>query len=256
MNDNERISKLDELFFNLHPLKGFDRKLLFADDDFLELDRLILMFAMVWNDLKANLIFWEVTFLQKHKAADGLDAGNGQISGLQLTLIKSNLSIIHEFLELLKSRKNIYQTPFFSEVIRNLSVKNRDFWKLIVDAAEENYEKTDDLSKFLKKAMLIRNHIGFHFQNLKGLAKGYETFFVNNPDQDKAVLSTGFCMEHSRFYFADAAVQGALWSEMENAGGMSAFSKMNETFIRAINGCILEMIDKYLFQRKIVCTQI
>ena len=125
---DDRLKRIDALFFNLMPLKGFDRRLLLNEPEFVKTDSLILMFCMAWNDLKANLIFASTVSIQAETVKKGINPQIGQISGLQLTLIKQQAVIINEFLALLQKESKTLETKIFQDVLKNINFETRDNW--------------------------------------------------------------------------------------------------------------------------------
>jgi hypothetical protein len=88
----------------------------------------------------------------------------------------------------------------------------------------------------------------FHYDP-KGIFNGYKRQFLHpQRPQDRAFISRGRSMNASRFYFADAAVEG-YFRDMVGESEISNLSlKVHET-VESLNFALLGIVDQFIQQR-------
>jgi hypothetical protein len=95
----------------------------------------------------------------------------------------------------------------------------------------------------------IRNKIVFHYEP-KEIFRGYKRQFLGaTPPQDRAYISRGLSMEATRFYFADAAVDG-YFLELVGEGEVRQLSAKIHDVIESLNRALLGLVDRFIQQRK------
>jgi hypothetical protein len=118
-------------------------------------------------------------------------------------------SILHELVVLLqKERKTIASVDFQALVKRLPRPEPREAWDALISAADAP-RGTSDTNLLVK----LRNNLGFHYYATKTLGSGYEKAFLSanaDPLRSRAVYMDGDSMEHTRFMFADAAIEHAI----------------------------------------------
>lgn len=196
----------------LAPLESFDPAA-FKGDAKVSQDvcNFVLTLALIFNDLK-DLIFAQVT-LQTQKPAGSFMVSRhwGEYSGIDQHLWKLMVGLFHEVVQLVRESEDVIADSFYQSVINGLRKKEKDIWLSLVDAARA---KTGPVEN--RFALLIRNKVVFHYEP-KEIYRGYRTYFSSDvPAARRAFVSRGNDMEHTRLFFADAAVTGYLMSRGED----------------------------------------
>lgn len=172
-----------------------------------ELWRFILSLALAFNDLKNfHYVLFQILKVDGHAVRAKEPGHFGQLSGMGIQLSRLVASVVHELLELIRNHKKLIATPPFQRLLAKLPAKPRRRWQAVVDVAFHDATHNSTASHHL---MRLRNSVGFHYAP-KVIAKGYESFLANpRAVNDRAVSSVGTTLQASRFYFADAAAEGA-----------------------------------------------
>jgi hypothetical protein len=180
----------------------------------------MLTLSLVFNDLKA-LVLLNDTVRNAYETPEVIqtDAHSGEKEGVGLYLLKTLLSTLHESIVFLKESEEIYNSVRFQKILVRTSKNTRDVWEVLIKIATEKdvvvpqWIEFKELADFLK---ILRNNVGFHFQTRKSLVKGYRKFFFYGirgvPDKNREIAyrSTESEFMNSRYYYADAALQGYL----------------------------------------------
>lgn len=200
--------------FDLAPISEFDPKVFISQSP---QDQIfygfVLALACVYNDYKN--VLWGLEQLQKcgEEKNNARTAYNGQIRGYHIYLRKQAYSIGYELLVLIKENKALIESESFEKLRKKMSIAHRDDWDDIVLTA---LNKRVDNGSFVGFLRSIRNNVGFHYsydsKGLKKLTEGYKTSFWGKSGEliQRAAISRSNWMARSRFYFADAAVEGVL----------------------------------------------
>lgn len=136
--------------------------------------------------------------------------------------------------------------PDVDKLLRRAPERTRTDWSDLVSIACRRGDATD--GKFAKVLIQIRNNVAFHYAQPKPLAAGFRAHFFEsppNPTNEHAYCSFGRNMERTRFYFADAAVQGALKDIQESMGPNNAFIKNLARARDAMNRALAHLIEEY-----------
>jgi hypothetical protein len=211
---------------DLAPLESFDPAA-FKGDAKVSQDvcNFVLTLALIFNDLR-DLVFAQVT-LQSQKPDGPFKVSRhwGAYSGIDLHLWKLMVGLFHEVIQLIKDSEDVIAAPFFQSVLKGLRKEERDIWLSLVDAATA--ETRPEENRF---ALLIRNKVVFHYEP-KEIYRGYDAFFTSDvPSAQRAFVSRGNDMEHTRHFYADAAVTGYLAARGEG--------KLEELMTKVITACI------------------
>ena len=115
--------------------------------------------------------------------------------------------------------------------------------------------RDNTLKELHEVSRLIRNNIAFHYYQPKFLAGGYHEFFSKKdiPANQNAFISRGTSLQSTRFYFADAAVEGCFekYIGKEKAGRLRPeLNKLSETLVQALYDIITGFIQIRLIQLK------
>jgi hypothetical protein len=174
-----------------------------------EVCNFILMLSLIYNDFKDLL--WAYFYMEKCKlpTISHPTSYSGQYGGINWHITRLFHSLIFEFTKLIKENSTVLDHPLFIKTIQQIHKENKNNWNWLVSFAKgENIDEND--KKLHEISRLIRNTIAFHYYQPKFLYSGYECFFLkkDNPTNQNAFISNGVSLETTRFYFADAAVEG------------------------------------------------
>lgn len=187
----------------------------------------LLALAFMFNDIKGittvNDVMRELFTIPGK--SDKVSGHRGEQDGISLQLFVILLSKIHEALEFLSKKKKVYESDYVQSLLRNTSEQTKLTWELFNKIASR--EKIDDkrfsslgeLSEFLGQ---VRNNVGFHYQLNGRLVAGFRKFFYS--DEAKKTESKKYAFRATekshfvgtRFYYADAALQGYYENLTEN----------------------------------------
>jgi transaldolase len=180
----------------LFDYEEFDIRILIGDKNCSEkLCNLILGFGLVYNDLKflqinMNLLSRSLVKTKERKM-------QGEFGGIQYSIYRQNISIIHELQIMINENKNVFQDPLFLNVLNDLSPIIRKHWKdLYISSTLDTVKNTSD------PFYMIRNKTSSHY-DLKEIKSGYIKKFDRNTE--KPCVSFGPAMKNTRFYYADGA---------------------------------------------------
>lgn len=216
---NQKIKKLN--------VSGFiDQK---TSPKELELESFFLSLALIFNDIK-GLTILEKNLVDSYELPVSSEVSDhaGEWAGIKSQLFKYFVSTLYEFLELIKSKKNLISSSSFKKYYYQLNNSDQNIWSLILNISgadnSVNYNR-DEVKLFEELLKLVRNEISFHYDaSGKPLLSGFRTFFYStneNPGKKYVMYSaTKTDFYGTRFYYADAALNGCLSNE---------FSKVNKT---------------------------
>ena len=151
------------------------------------------------------------------------------------------VSHVHELFVLIKAHRELLHHPFFVKVIKQVHGQSREAWKTLVSVADDATPK-DELGRLL---LLVRNKVVFHYDP-KGVYRGFKQQFLDpGCPQQRAYVSRGLSMNETRFYFADAAVQGYF---QETKGSMESADLSNKIIkiIESLNFAIIGIVDRFI----------
>jgi hypothetical protein len=188
----------------LSEVEAFDEKAFKGDSEWpQELCDLTLALALVYNDFKD--VFTGHAVLSD-SAPSGSPAGTaewGQYTGLRVHLIRIQCALIHELLELLRSKSAVLNSPAFKRVFKHLPRDEQEAWASLEDVTFHRAS-----SRTLARALhIIRNKVAYHYDAAE-IAAGYRAACCGGP-AGVPRLSRGENLAGTRFYFADAAAQSA-----------------------------------------------
>jgi hypothetical protein len=88
----------------------------------------------------------------------------------------------------------------------------------------------------------------FHYDP-KGIFAGLKRqFLTSTRSQDRAIISRGLSMGASRFFFADAAVEG-YFQEIVGKGEIGQLSMKVRDVVDSLNFALLGLVDRFIQQR-------
>jgi hypothetical protein len=229
----------------LAPLQTFNPRAFVGDDNApQELCNFILTLTLIYNDCK-NGIFSNL--LLTNLKPTGIPEPSqdwGTYGGMKVHLLRLHFALIHELLRLVLNNEKTIKHPFFLSVIKLLPKRVKESWTAIVAASLEK-QTTSSLNKAL---LMIRNKVSFHYDP-KELYRGYRYhFFQNSKPTELAYVSRGSSMKYSRLYFADAAAEGYLLSQIEGKDAGELLNRLAD-ITGDVNQAIMQIVDRFIQKR-------
>jgi hypothetical protein len=229
---------------DLAPLESFDPAAFIGDDAApQDVCNFVLTLALIFNDLK-DLIYAQVTLQsQKRDGPFKVSLYWGEYCGIDLHLWKLMVGLFHEVVQLIKDSRDVIAHPYLQSVLKGLRKEQKDIWLSLVAAATA--ETKPEASRF---ALLIRNKVVFHYEP-KEICRGYKTFFGSDaPGAQRAFVSRGNDMDHTRHFFADAAVTGYLMARGE--GKFEELMTNVITSVTDLNFMLTGIVDTFIQTRR------
>ena len=235
-------SKFNLPHFRLAKAKRIDPNLLLKSSKD-ELGALFLALSTVLNDMKGMIWLDQLLIDNLPNKSDPIETP-GQWHGMQEQVTKYLLGIVHEFLVLLKKKRQLIESDDFESLVRRLPRQGRKKWRTLVRVALSKGSVQND--SFARSLARIRNNLSFHYHDPQTLAKGYLAHFdntTNDETQVHAFISHGRNMALSRYYYADAAVEKAIEFILDSRPGARETHKIIEDINLALSGLILAFIE-------------
>lgn len=195
----------------LAPLRGFSPKLIVDVSGKDRLQQFILALALVFNDLK-GLLYWRELYLP-FQPGDGFEisAPAGEWRGMDLQFRRLLLAHLYELLELINAYNDVARGEKIESMLSHAHPATRRQWSDLVKVATGVGTPRD--KAFARILKLTRHQVAFHYYQPGTIVTGFREWFYDSPkrpENSQAFVSIGKTMEATRFFFADAAVQGAL----------------------------------------------
>ena len=230
---------------SLAPLESFDPSAFQPDSETPErLCNFILALALIYNDCKDIISAVVLLHDSRPDGPSKISRIWGAYYGIEWHLLKIFVSLLHELFNLIRENKDLLEHPLFTEIVRLLRSKARQNWRDLVAVALGATPKSE-LGRIL---LLVRNKVSSHY-DLKCLAKGYSDYFLGKEQiHDRAYVSRGNSMSESRFYFADAAVQGYLF-ELIGKKNFDQFMRHSTELFEQLNVSLMSIVDKFIQKR-------
>lgn len=227
--------------FSLAPMRGIDPV---AIDTGSPVGRLILVLALAFNDLKGLLLFHRFLNGEARLLAGEPLSSRGQYTGLLLQTARFMAGLVHELMvELKEDQTEAIESPQFRGILAQLTSQALTSWEALLHVARGGSSPPGD--SYSHTLLLVRNSLAFHY-SAKALGRGYREHFADpsRPLAARAVFSDGKSMEDTRFFFADAAAEGALAS----VTGLSQQTVLNRVaeLAATINLALAPIVTTYL----------
>jgi len=238
------MKSFSEYFSKLTPHKEFDPKAFVGDKNIpQELCNFVLALSVAYNDYKYYIVSYEMLLDSEPEGAPRINSAWGEYAGIKFHIIRLHIGFVQELFKLIQENKKILEHPFLKETIRVLHRRARESWKALVEAA-----LTDKLtSRKSNPLYMIRNKVVFHYAP-KELFTGYSKWFLGEEKMQKnACISLGETYQNSRFYFADAAIQGYMEKGF-NVDILSFAESLGKT-LRDINMALYNICTKFIQRR-------
>lgn len=206
-------------------------------------DGFILAMSLAFNDLKSAMWLLEQLNRGTPDETDVPTPYLGQIQGMKVHVTRTLFALLHELLFAIETAAEggAFESPAFRQALRLLSPASMSAWGGLFDAAT-HANSANPLRKFLAQ---IRNNVASHYYDPKQLLRGYRYHFeVLEPSlfNESALSSIGPRLEHTRFYFADAAAAGYQRVLDPDSELLAA----SNTIVRQVNQALRGLIETYL----------
>jgi hypothetical protein len=170
----------------------------------------MLALAVVFNDHKG--LFLLSDGIDSLKPPDGeISAHAGEWHGLNMQIYRLRIGMFRELFTLIETFLTEANGPQMQRILKRIPPGARVHWEDLVRVALDKGGVSD--KKFKTILVKIRANLSFHYYQPKQLVAGYRRHFFESevqPGNAHAYASLGKNMERTRFYFADAAIQGSL----------------------------------------------
>ena len=198
-------------FGELAPLESFDCKAFISDDvGEQKVCSFVLTLALIYNDLK-NYV-WALSQMGRTRPAiKRISRLNGQHAGIELHLNRLFYAHIRALYDVINNNQDLLKHPLFEKTISSLDQDLRKLWASLVSVSTD--DKIVGVDKNTKRILEQIRHKSISHYDIAEIERGYKDFFHNNPM--RAYISHGKTMGKTRFYFADAAIDGYLNGKMQ-----------------------------------------
>ena len=203
---------------------------------------LILALAVVFDDFKDLMMAQQL--MQTVAPGDGPpSAARGVFGGIHVHLFRMLAGLVNELAELIKKNSKTIDDPAFSRVVTRMPQQARKMWRSVLAAAESTGPNGDNFGRFIYFA---RNTIGFHY-DAKRIARGFSSTFLKSA-RTPPYISRGANMAATRFYFADAAAEAALF-DCADATTVKEFITAGWQILPQISHSLRELITAFVAMR-------
>lgn len=240
-------------------LTKIDPNFLIHEKDQDELGGFFIVLSLIFNDIKGVLLFEKMLTDNYDKPMDEIDDHAGNYGGVLIQPRRLMASIISEFFVFLKVNSDILLDSEFNMIFNKMPKPYQSYWQQMVAVANGEKNEASDLIKSMTQ---IRSNITFHYDHSrKNLLKGYRSRFfgdVKDAKSEFAYYSVGDTVETTRFYFADAAAEEAMYimsgkdygvGIKENEALTNYNVNFNET-LEIINSVISSLISCFIKYRR------
>lgn len=250
---NTKLDIYDDsvLLFPLGKLGGYEAKGFCQADEHADSDRLVLMLAHAYNDLKDLFLWWEINReMAQFPPPGAIEKRFGQFCGMDNHIMRLMSGWLVETKVLLKTEKETINSAFFADTISKLEADRKSAWESLCLFA---WSKPKDLPKDLQDLntylVKVRAHGTFHYYQTEPLATGFAKHFSDDskPESKLAYATYGANLEESRFFFADAAIT-AMCSEMAD-DQLPKYNDALVSYLKKAHWSFRAIVKKYMAKR-------
>ncbi|MFH2203115.1 MAG: hypothetical protein ABIJ96_08385 [Elusimicrobiota bacterium] len=234
---------------DLAPLETFDPEAFKSEDpDEQDACTFVLALAIAFNDLSDRLWAYAMLKTCRDHVPVGPTSRSGDIGGKHFHVVKLLYSCFSEIAELIAKHPKVQDHSVFKEAVRLMKKDNREHWNALVDFS--NSKASGPKSPLMQALLRVRNKVSNHYSDLKYINRGYRRFFedASVPGRDDAFISRGKAMQDTRFFFADAAVQGCFETLTELGTKEEIADKLSD-LTRVVNMAIYNLIERFVEAR-------
>ena len=229
----------------LAPLETFDPAAFQGDAAVpQELCNLVLSLALVYNDCK-DVIYSHILLGESRPSPPARrNRPWGAWLGVDFHIFRLLVGLLHELFDLIRDNQEVLQHPFLESVVKQLSRPAREGWNAVI-AVASGATPADPLGRSL---LLIRNKVSSHYDP-RAIVAGYRHHFLGSGKlDDRAFISRGNSMKHTRFYFADAAATGYLRSIVGKDQSQEIMANVAE-LLRPVNFALMGIVEAFIQRR-------
>lgn len=201
--------------FDMAPLEKFDRAIFKGKNPHDQRWRsFILVLALVYNDLHS--LAWTDLQLSKGRSTDlGLSAYATAVSGVHLYVRRHVVMLFHELFALIRRNKAIIESAEFKKVVGHSGEGAEASWNELVGIATAVKTPDTVLGRALSAIERIRGDVTAHYYEIDKFTAAHDNWLANPTQYSEwAYASLGNRMIHSRFYFADGAIEAYINSQL------------------------------------------
>ena len=238
---------LRRFFENIAPLETFAPET-FQGDAIVppDLCNLVLALALIFNDLNDLHVAGEILRDAEPEAPQRKTRKWGTWNAMDSHSFRIVAGILHELLSILADNRAQLEHPIFVSITKQLSAMARTAWASVVAASDQAALPKDPLGKSL---VFIRNKAASHYDP-KAISLGYRHhFFESGRTSERAYISRGDMPWQTRFYFADAAVQGLRQRSIPGSLGDVALMKNVSELVAQLSFALMEIVCLFVQRR-------
>jgi hypothetical protein len=240
--------------FELGKLEGFDPKKInwrTRDPEQRKLDGFFLTLGLIYNDVK-GLHWWLAQLKSNFMPINTREpsAALGEYSGMSFQVTRLLFGLLFELVQTLRENNKVLGSQRSVQVVNQLPDYAKEAWLDLIRLSRGEIPSLPEANALRAFMQRVRSTGAFHYYNVKSMVDGYgKTFGTNSALTKKAFYSVGNRMEVTRFYFSDAAVQGArntAFDEFSELHGISLnVTGFEEVFIPRANHALRFLVARY-----------
>jgi hypothetical protein len=237
--------------FELAPLTRYRPEGIIAKVGQDRVQMLVLALALAFNDLK-GLLLWQEATSGSHIPTGEISGKEGEWAGMLLQIRRLQFGHLHELLELIRVFEAEAKSGEIQSIVDRAPRITKDEWLGLVRIATKSGTSRD--AKIRAILVQTRNNSAYHYAQPKAVVAGFRTHFFDSPQDERAKFafaSLGTDMARTRFYFADAAVEGALNDLVATMGLKKVNKRLRET-IDAVNHALEYIVSGYIERAKVI----
>jgi hypothetical protein len=239
-DDDEGTDSYSQRLLDLAEIEKFSPQAFIADETFgQDVCDFILTLAVVHSDFNDLDFAHQCLNTMRPKGAAKRTKEWGLFAGLELHLSKLRASLVHELLQLVNDHEATIGRACFQKLLRQTPKIDRDAWIAIVAAAQMR-PGVGNLHHYL---MMCRHKIASHYDR-KMIGKGFRAKF--SVDGDWPLISRGNSLKRTRFYFAEAAAQAALFPEGTAEPEIAQFITGRHEILWYINATLYQLVTRFV----------
>ena len=226
----------------LADLYTFDPKIFIDSDPQTQtLCNLILGCALFYNDTKDIGDTIDALLSIQPTTKPTLSAEWGEYAGRDFHILRYQVGLLRELFVFIREQEETINSSTFKEIVRRMEGEARNAWQTLIDVSLEK-PTAGSIGQILIR---LRNTIAFH-HDPKQLENGFRRHFIDKDKVlQKAFISRGQKLSNTRFYFADAAVQGSI-SEILAGMKKEEFQMEIINYVKTLTLSLFQLIDRFI----------
>jgi len=231
-------------------LENIDPKYLINKTKNDDLDNFFLILGVIFNDLKGLILYSDlIKNNYEEPTPNEISAHLGEYNGIRIQIFKLSVSLIDEFLIVLKNNKDVIGDLKFKLIEKGLNKDLQNKWSDILSIV---FDKTKNKNSYLSKIAEIRSNVTYHYDGSRTqLRKFFINRFYDQPkdlSNEKAFYSIGNTIETTRFFYCDAIIHEYINNNLK-IESLDYIEKTNK-IIRDMSGVIALLLKNYYLYKK------